>query len=169
MSSYASGTAVSEEKSRQEIERMLQRWGATEFGVLTSWERNEAVIAFRHRAIQIRMCIPMPDKNDPRYSKTKTGKWTRSPESARQVFEGEVRRRWRCLCLALKAKMVAVEDGITTFEREFLPYMVTSDGRTIADALAPVIEHAIAGNGVISLDRQLPAGRGSRGRDNDEA
>ena len=39
--------------------------------------------------------------------------------------------------LAIKAKLEAVESGISTIEKEFLPFVVMPDGRTVSDHLLP--------------------------------
>lgn len=156
--SFASGTKVTEEKSRQEIERMLAKIGATRFGVLTDYENKCATMGFTFKRIQVQMQIPLPSPDERRFKVTPSGRWSVNAEQQRLNFEAEVRRRWRCLALALKAKLVAVEDGITTFEREFLPYMVTATGQTIADRLEPVIKLAMETGGVIPAQLALPSG-----------
>lgn len=39
--------------------------------------------------------------------------------------------------MAIKAKLEWVETGIVTIEEEFLPYIVTQNGRTVAELLMP--------------------------------
>jgi len=39
--------------------------------------------------------------------------------------------------------LLPAEDGVTNFEKEFLPYMVLSNGKTIADSLLPKINELI--------------------------
>lgn len=156
---FATGTSVSEEKSRQEIERMLAKYGASRFGVLTDYEHRKATIGFTIKSIQVEMVIPLPDPKDKKFKYTHNGsRYASEPKQAEQ-FQQEVRRRWRSLCLSLKAKLVSVEDGITTFEREFLPYMVTASGQTIGERLEPVIRAVMQSGGVIPSTLALPAGR----------
>lgn len=50
--------------------------------------------------------------------------------------DDEWRRRWRAHVLLIKAKLEFIEGGDTTLEREFLPYAVLSDGRTVGQMLA---------------------------------
>jgi hypothetical protein len=47
------------------------------------------------------------------------------------------RQVWRALLLAIKAKLEVVESGIATVEEEFMPYIVTPDGRCLKDHLVP--------------------------------
>lgn len=70
--SYAQNTSVSAEKSRAEIERTLQRYGADQF--MYGWDRSHAVVGFRMAGRQIKFLLPMPDRNDERFRLTPTGK-----------------------------------------------------------------------------------------------
>jgi len=62
------------------------------------------------------------------------------PEQAK-VFDAEVRRRWRSLALIVKAKLVAVDDGISTAEREFLADTMVGDF-TVYQRIRPELERA---------------------------
>jgi hypothetical protein len=150
MSSFANGTSVSADKSRQEVETLLTKFGASEHGFITSHERRLVLIGFKYKGIQIRMEIPLPDRNEKAIQRDGRG-YTRSPEKIEEAFQGEIRRRWRCLALAIKAKMVSVEDRVTTFEREFLPYMVTDSGRTVAEEMETSIRAAMTGKSLKML------------------
>ena len=48
------------------------------------------------------------------------------------------------LLLIIRAKLEAVESGITTLESEFLANLVLPDGGTVGDWLAPQIDEAYA-------------------------
>ena len=41
--------------------------------------------------------------------------------------------------MIIKAKLEAVESGITSIEQEFLPYIVLADGRTVSQFILPQI------------------------------
>lgn len=150
---YASSTSVSEERSRAEIEKHLMKYGASRFGYMR--EERTATIVFTYRRLNIRMEIPLPDPADKAFALTDSRKWKRRPEEAQKLYEQEVRRRWRSLALAIKAKLVAVEDGVATFEAEFMPYMVAADGLTIAQKMLPMIE-AAADGGMLPATLALP-------------
>lgn len=53
--------------------------------------------------------------------------------------EQQERQRWRALVLIIKAKLEAVESGITTIEEEFLPHIVTPTGETFGQWAVPQI------------------------------
>ena len=63
----------------------------------------------------------------------------------------EERQRWRALVLVIKAKLEAVESGITTFENEFLAHIVLPDNRTVGEWLAPQIDSAYEEGGMPKL------------------
>ena len=140
MSRYAENTKVAADKSRAEIERTLTRYGADQF--MYGWETDAAMIAFRARGRQIRFFMPLPDKTERRFTHTETKRQRRAPEAAHAQWEQACRQRWRALALCIKAKLEAVEAGITTFEDEFMAHTVLPDGRTVSQALTPQIESA---------------------------
>jgi len=57
MSTYAAKTEVTADRSRSEIERTLERYGASHFGYMT--EPGRAVIAFRKGNRQVRFIVPV--------------------------------------------------------------------------------------------------------------
>lgn len=137
MGAYASGTDVSAERSRAEIEKTLARYGASEFAYATNAGRS--MIGFAMADRKIRFVLPMPDPGLPEFTHSHGGKHKRHPEVAHKHWEQATRQRWRALSLAVKAKLEAVESGIATFEKEFMAYVVLPGGRTVAEEIEPVI------------------------------
>jgi hypothetical protein len=70
-----------------------------------------------------------------------------------KVSTSASREGWRALVLAIKAKLEAVEAGITTFETEFLAHIVLPDGRTVGEHAIPKLEETLRGE----IPRLLPA------------
>ena len=144
MSHYASQTTVPAERSRAEIEQLLRKYGADAFS--SGWVEKQARIQFRLKGRIVRFVLPMPDPKSDAFRHTKTGRWRspgqRSDRMAEQAYEQAVRQRWRALCLVVKAKIEAVESGITTFEEEFMPFIVMPDGKTVAEHALPAISAA---------------------------
>ena len=148
--SYAAGTSVSEDRSRQEIERHLRRFAGDDFEEFVyRSSREECAIGFKLRGLHFAITIQMPPQAD--YSKTPTGK-QRKRNAAFQAWEQECRRRWRSLAAVVKAKLIAIDDGVATFEAEFMPYIMLANGQTLAQQIAPAIERAAAANGVLMLE-----------------
>lgn len=136
---YAEGTTVTPERSQMEISELLRRYGAD--GFQYGWEGQRAAVAFKAHGRMIRFLLDLPDPGDREFALTPT-KQTRSPESRRKAYEGEVRRRWRALALAIKAKLEAVETGIASFEDEFLAYTVLPDGTTVGEHVHAEVDAA---------------------------
>lgn len=131
---YAANTNVSVERSRTEIEHLLKRFGATGFAY--AWSEWEATIAFRIEGLTFRIAVPLPSPNSEEYRYTATGRW-RSDSQVKAANEAEQRRRWRAMVAVIKAKIVAIEDHISTVEREFMADMVLSNGQTMHEWAGP--------------------------------
>lgn len=138
VSVYASGTNVSSEKSKMEIERTLRRYGAEEF--VQGWDQARAVIMFRMDNRRIRFYLPMPNKQD--FRETATGRIRSNEFAVEQAWEQASRQRWRALALAIKAKLEAVASGITTFEEEFMAHVVMPNGQNLGTWALPQIAEA---------------------------
>jgi hypothetical protein len=141
MTRYAASTDVTADRSRAEIERTLQRYGATQFAY--GWDRNQAVLAFVAADRHVRFVLPMPNPEDTEFTQTPTGR-DRSSSAARESWEQAVRQRWRALALVIKAKLEAVDSGIVDFTTEFLAHLVVpgGNGETVGEAVGPHLEQA---------------------------
>lgn len=139
MTRYAAETAVSSAKSRAEIETTLERYGADSF--MYGTEPGRALVAFRMNGRHIKFVLPMPVKDDPAFAKTPTGK-VRAADAALKAWEQAGRQRWRALALVIKAKLEAVESGITEFDDEFMAHIMLPNGETFGSWAKPQIAAA---------------------------
>lgn len=139
MSRYAATTEVPADRTRSEIERTLQRYGATSFAY--GWEGSRAVIMFALADRRIRFVLPLPDRDSNAFRFTETGR-QRTTTSSEQAYDQAVRQRWRALGLVIKAKLEAVAAEITTVEEEFLAHIVLPDGRTVGEHTRPSVAEA---------------------------
>jgi hypothetical protein len=139
VSHYASETTVSPGRSREEIERTLIRYGAD--GFLYGHDAGRAIVGFKMQGRHVRFTIPMPDPNSRAFTESPTGR-ARTAEAAAKAWEQAQRQRWRALSLVIKAKLEAVEAGVSTFEEEFLAHTLLPDGRTVGDFMLPQVEAA---------------------------
>lgn len=137
MGKYAANTNVSSELSRLEIEKTLIRYGADNFAYAAS--NGKALIGFTMYDRQIKFVLTLPCKEE--FSKTPTGR-DRSENSQYEAWEQACRQRWRALHLVIKAKLEAVECGISVFEDEFMSNIVLPGGQTVGDFMKPQIEKA---------------------------
>jgi predicted DNA-binding protein len=149
---YAAQTKVSSDKSRSEIERTLTRYGASKF--MYGWDADAAVIAFSAHERYIRFKLPLPDREDREFTHHSYGR--RADTEIERRWEQATRQRWRALALVVKAKLEAVEAGISEFEDEFLAYIVLPDNKTLSEHVRPGIEHAYA-TGKIQLALPAPS------------
>ncbi len=136
---YAQNTSVSTDKSRSEIERTLQRYGADQF--MYGWEESRAVVGFRMSGKQIRFLLPMPVKTDRQFTHTERGK-LRAEDAAFKSWEQACRQKWRALSLVIKAKLEAVDAGISILEDEFMANIILPDGGTVSQFMLPQIKKA---------------------------
>jgi hypothetical protein len=135
---FAEGTTVPVEKTRGEIEGMVRKHGASEFA--SGWNEGQAGISFVIKGRRVKFTVLMPDAGNKaivdkarRMSRRNWG--TPDADKLRVCVEAEERRRWRCLLLAIKAKLEIVSTGIATFEEEFLAHIVTADGQTVMERI----------------------------------
>ena len=135
--SYANKTKVTPARSRMEIEKTLERYGASSFGYMTSPEG--AAIAFEAEGRRIRITVPIPKHGDFQTNRAGHAVTDKQAEAARAKAE---RQRWRALSLVVKAKLEAVEAGVATFEEEFLPYVLLPNGQTVGQDVLPKIAQA---------------------------
>lgn len=140
MMRYAAQTEVSSDKSRAEIEKTLSRYGATQF--MYGYTQAQAVIAFELQGRRIKFALQLPDRRARAFTHTETGRPRKSLAQIDAAYEQAVRQRWRALALVIKAKLEAVECGISEFESEFLANIVLPGGGTAGDFLIPQIARA---------------------------
>lgn len=148
---YAASTTVGTDKTKADIEKLLVKYQADSFAY--GWQEGSASIGFRIAGRTIRMMLPLPDIEE--FFATPTG-LKRSENSKREAYEQAVRTRWRALHLVIKARLEAVECGITCMEAEFLNDTVMANGQTVGEWLAPDLKAMYAG-GPMPARLMLPA------------
>ncbi len=156
--SYAQNTEVSVEKSKQEIERLVSKYGAKSFVYGWDDDGNRAVVQFDASDRRVRFVIPVPRITDREITHTPKGR-VRSRPQAQKEHQQAQRRSWRALVLIIKAKLEAVESNVTTFEEEFLAHIVLPDGQTVGEWVQPQLESAYSGEGMPEPLPQLPSSR----------
>ena len=126
---YAARTKVPIDRSKKAIEDLLLRYGADQF--IAGWAHAQALVQFRAHGRYVKFLLPIPERKDYR----SVASW-----------EQDCRARWRALTLCIKAKLEAVEAGITSFDDEFLAHFILPNGSTVSQFLVPQIE-AVYANG----------------------
>ena len=136
---YADKTSVGTSQSIIEIERTLTRYGADQF--MYGTQPGKVAVGFVMVGRQVRIVVPLPEKTDKQFWTTETGK-KRSDSVALKEWEQACRQRYRALALVVKAKLEAVEAGITTFDEEFMAHLVLPGGQTVGQRMLPEINEA---------------------------
>ncbi len=134
---YAADTSTSVEKTRAELETVIGKFGADAFGYMA--DNGRAAITFRAHGKGVRFFLPLPSR------------------TAQKEWEQGCRSAWRCLFLCVKAKLVAVEAKITTFEEEFMAHIVLPSGRTAGEEILPMINDAYRTGHMPEFTLALPA------------
>ena len=139
-SAYGS-TTVPVERSQGEIRKLLVRHGAQRLAF--GEERDEtgqrwAAVTFQGGVHGVRIRVPLKVVDE----RAVTAKYQRARSRTRDeirdaLYEQEERRIWRVLAWNLKARLVAVEEQVETFEEAFLAHLIDPrTGRTIYEQLA---------------------------------
>ena len=136
---YAARTTVPVFKTHTEIMELLQKHGADGFGF--DHEGGHSVVRFRMSGLYVQITLTMPPLED--FALTPK-RLRRTPEAQERAREQACRQRWRALLLIIRAKLEAVESGITSLESEFLANVMLPNNLTVGQVLAPQIEEAYA-------------------------
>lgn len=162
---FAAHTAVAVDKTKGELERLLVKHGAAQYGTAHDDANGFAVVYFALANRQIRLQIPIPKLDswpDPKvsYQKNTPQGWVRWGEASRAQWvraqwEQACRTRWRCMLLIVKAKLELIGMKLSTVDREFLPDITLPDGRSVYEWLKPGIEKAYLGG---AMPRMLGMG-----------
>jgi hypothetical protein len=131
---YAS--ASSGMSARDEIIKILKRFGCESVGFMDEFETRSVLLAFvwRGRNVQLRASAQGWAnawlKENPWTSRRHTTQhdWDRKALDQGMVAVNSILRDW------VKGQITAIETGILTFEHVFVPFMLAHDG-------TPVIEH----------------------------
>jgi hypothetical protein len=115
---YAKDTRVPVDRTRAEIERIVQKYGANKFATAVDNQSRIVMIEFGIRNRRIRFELHQPPDKHPQ----------------------KVRSAWRALLLAIKAKLESVQSGIETFDEAFLAHVVMPDGRRFGEIVIPQLE-----------------------------
>ncbi|KKM90289.1 hypothetical protein LCGC14_1240200 [marine sediment metagenome] len=129
--------ATSGLKAREEILKILRRFGCESVGFMDEFETHSVLLAFvwRGRNVQLRASAQGWAN-----AYLKENPWTDRRRSTEHEFEhaaldqgmiavNSILRDW------VKGQVTAIEIGIMTFDHVFMSYMLMSDGR-------PLLEHA---------------------------
>jgi hypothetical protein len=131
-------TASSGASAREDITKVLRRFGCESVGFMDDFDKHEVLLAFTHRGrpIQLRASAKgwaqMFLKENPWTSRRRGSRpqWEQAALRQGHIAVNSILRDW------IKGQVTAVECGILSFEAVFMPYMITGDGRPLIERLA---------------------------------
>ena len=104
---YAQGTAVLVSKSREDIARLIERFGVD--NLATGIMAGRDFVMFDHAGQTYRFMIEPEDD------------------------EREMRRKWRCLVLYVRSSLVVVDEGVRDLDSVFLADRILPNGQSWGD------------------------------------
>ncbi|MCA1571988.1 MAG: hypothetical protein LC798_17085 [Chloroflexi bacterium] len=136
-------TEVAVDRSQGEIRRMLVDHAAQSFSFGegqadgTVW----AIVEFVHAGQRVRIQVPHKPVNEAAFRAKVQRAQTRTPAQIRaDLQEQEARRIWRVMFHGMKARLVAVQEGVETLEQAFMAHLVDPvTNRTLWDQAKELI------------------------------
>jgi hypothetical protein len=127
--------ATSGVAARDEITKLLRRFGCTSIGFLDNYEDHEVLLVFKHRGRQTQLrasakgwAVLHLKENPHNYRHKHDEQQHRDKALAQgQIAINSILRDW------VKGQVMAVECGVLSFDAIFMPFMLTHDGRTISE------------------------------------
>jgi hypothetical protein len=134
-------TSVPVEKSQGQIRKLLSGAGASRLAF--GEERDDdglrtAAVTFVVGVNAVRLRVPLKPIDEREVRAKIRRAHTRTEDEIRDgLYEQEEKRIWRVLAWNLKARMVAVQENVETFEEAFLAHLLDArTGQTIYEQLA---------------------------------
>ena len=125
-------------KAREEILKILRRFGCESVGFMDEFETKTVILAFVWRGQNVQLRASAQGwataylKENPWSSRRWNNRhdWEQKALDQGMIAVNSILRDW------VKGQITAIETGILTFEHVFMPYMLMADGR-------PLLEHAL--------------------------
>ena len=136
--------ATSGSAARDEIQKILRRFGCSSIGFMDDFDKKEILLAFEHHGNRVQLRASAKGwaalylKSKPyngRYARKTRQQYEAAAVEQGLIATNSILRDW------VKGQVTAVECGIMSFSAVFLPYMLAADGR-------PMLEH-IASQGLL--------------------
>jgi hypothetical protein len=131
-------TATSGNRAREEVVKMLRRFGCEKIGFMDDNAKHEVQLYFEHRGRTVSLhasakgWAQMWLKENPLSPRARKSQDEHKQEALRQghLAVSSMLRDW------IKGQVTAIETGFLSFEALFMPFMLTSDGRPLIERLA---------------------------------
>lgn len=149
---YAEGTSVPVSRTIAELRSVVEKYGGS--GWIHAEHEHKAMVGWTYQGRAVRFVIALPTMDHPRVKWMEGDRNRIRPANQRpNAQKAEERRIWRSLFAVVKAKLVAVDDGVVGFEAEFLSNIVLpgTDGATIYDGIAGRLDQLLESGDVSGL------------------
>jgi hypothetical protein len=139
---YASATTGT--KAREEITKVLRRFGCEKIGFMDDDAKHEVTLYFEHRGRAVRL---QASAKGWAQMFLRENPWSYNRRSTRQEYEQAALRQGHVAVNSIlrdwiKGQVTAVECGILSFEAVFMPHMLTRDGRPLLECVAELLPKA---------------------------
>ena len=130
---YASATSGN--RAREEVLKILRRFGCEKAGFMDDNANHEVVLYFEHRGRPVRLTASAKGwaqmwlKENPRsyHSRKPDHEYRQQALQQGHLAVSSILRDW------IKGQVTAIETGILSFEAVFMPFMLTADGRPLLE------------------------------------
>ena len=122
-------------RAREQITKLLRGFGCASVGFMDDFENQSMLLAFRYRGRQFQLEASAKGwaaiylEENPWHSGRSTSKEEYEAKVLKQgmLAANSIIRDW------IKGQLAAAESRIVKFEHIFMPFMLTRDGRTLAE------------------------------------
>lgn len=133
--------ATSGNKAIQETERLLKRFGCSNFGTMNDWVKGILLVQFTWNGRQISMeasykgYAAMWLKANPYTHRRQSTKqeWDQRALDKGEMAAPSILRDW------IKGQVAAIECGLMPFDHAFMPHMMLPDGRRAIDHMVDLL------------------------------
>lgn len=132
---YASATSGAQ--AREEITKILRRFGCESVGFMDDFDDHSLLLAFKHRGRPMQLRASAKGwaslwlKENPYSTRRHSTRHAYEEQALKQglIAVNSILRDW------VKGQVMAVECGVLSFEAIFMPYMLTPNGTPLIDTL----------------------------------
>lgn len=130
--------ATSGASARDEISKILRRFGCSSIGFMDNFDKKEVLLQFEHRGNHVQLTASAKGwaalylKAHPYSNRMRKSRAQHEQFAVDQglIAINSILRDW------VKGQVTAVECGVMSFAAVFMPYMLASDGRPLIAHLA---------------------------------
>jgi hypothetical protein len=141
MKSIPYASATSGNRAREEVLKILQRFGCEKYGFMDNDVEHEVVLYFEHRGRKVKFPASAKGwaqkwlKENPYSRRCRRSRVDYEQDALKQghVAVSSILRDW------VKGQITAVETGMLSFEAVFMPHMLTSDGRPLIERMKDML------------------------------